>query len=506
MSNTLAFSCPVHLDLKTYQNNIDKVAIIDKNKSYTFWDIYSKSLVVQKLLESAISQDGTNCIAQLLPNDASYVIAQVAIWKTGNIVIPLHPLHPESQLNYFINDSKCSVIITNEDLASKHSSFLSNHKVIILERIFLNKEENASEKEKFISQNNPLSESEVQKLKESPALIVYTSGTTGPPKGAILTHGNIDAQVRSLSEAWEISSRDVMLHCLPLHHIHGIVNALVCPLACGARVILEPQFKAPLIWSKFLDSEAEISSRVSLFMAVPTIYVKLIDEFEKNLASSENHREFVKTFCTENIRLMVSGSAPLPSPVLEKWREITGLTLLERYGMSEIGMALSNPLHGERKPGELLVKGPNVFLKYWEKEEATKKEFTSDGWFSTGDTVAYIDGNYKILGRTSADIIKSGGFKVSALDVERELLSHPDIADVAVVGVPDDTWGERVAALVVLKNKPELDVTALRALLKEKIPYYQVPTLYKFLSEGLPRNAMGKVNKKELVTKFFPSQ
>ncbi|RXG67396.1 putative ligase [Armadillidium vulgare] len=276
MSNTLAFPCPVHLDLKTYQNNIDKIAKIDKNKSYTFWDIYSKSLVVQKLLESAISQDGTNCIAQLLPNDASYVIAQVAIWKTGNIVIPLHPLHPESQLNYFINDSKCSVIITNEDLASKHSSFLSHHKSdfsflygllmelvllsrsplqiylliwkkeenkeiksreskgIILERTFLNKEENASEKEKFISQNNPLSESEVQKLKESPALIVYTSGTTGPPKGAVLTHRNIDAQVRSLSEAWEISSKDVMLHCLPLHHIHGIVNALVCPLAYGA--------------------------------------------------------------------------------------------------------------------------------------------------------------------------------------------------------------------------------------------------------------------------------
>ncbi|KAB7501686.1 Acyl-CoA synthetase family member 3, mitochondrial [Armadillidium nasatum] len=282
-------------------------------------------------------------------------------------------------------------------------------------------------------------------------------------------------------------------------------------------------------------------------MAVPTIYVKLIEEYENNLASILHQREFVKKVCSDNIRLMISGSAPLPLPVLEKWREITGHTLLERYGMTEIGMALTNPLKGERKPGyvgkpmpgvkvkivrfsprkdsyetlcegnsektvvtpgcdkesgELLVKGPNVFKKYWEKEEATKKEFTSDGWFCTGDTVVYINGYYKVLGRTSADIIKSGGFKISALDVEREILSHPDIRDVAVIGLPDVTWGEKVVALIVLKNESDLDEKMLKCWLKERIPHYQVPSVVKFLPEGLPRNAMGKVNKKELVAKM----
>ncbi|RXG67395.1 Acyl-CoA synthetase family member 3, mitochondrial [Armadillidium vulgare] len=487
------------------------------------WDGYA----VYKSIKSVKDKD-CSCIAQLLPNDASYVIAQAAIWKTGNIAVPLHPHHPESQLKYFINDSKSRFIITNEELASKFSSLLSGYKVL-LENSFLKKDDEIGGRNEVEISDDSVSETEILKLNESPALIIYTSGTTGPPKGVVLSHGNIHSQIDCIHKAWEIGPSDVILHCLPLHHVHGVVNALLSPLSCGGRVIMEPHFKASSIWSKFLNLETEISSRVNLFMAVPTIYVKLIEEYENNLASILHQREFVKKVCSDNIRLMISGSAPLPLPVLEKWREITGHTLLERYGMTEIGMALTNPLKGERKPGYVGKPMPGVKVKIVrfspkrdsyetlcegnsektvvtpgcdKEEEATKKEFTSDGWFCTGDTVAYINGYYKVLGRTSADIIKSGGFKISALDVEREILSHPDIRDVAVIGLPDVTWGEKVVALIVLKTESDLDEKMLKLWLKERIPHYQVPSVVKFLSEGLPRNAMGKVNKKELVAKM----
>ncbi|MCL4135913.1 UNVERIFIED_CONTAM: hypothetical protein GTU68_057233 [Idotea baltica] len=378
--------------------------------------------------------------------------------------------------------------------------------------------------------------------------MIHTSGTTGPPKGVVLTHGNIQSQVQSINTAWELTSNDVLLHCLPLNHVHGIVNALLCPLYCGAKVVMEPHFSASSVWSKLLNLNPEVSSRVNLLMAVPTIYAKLIDEYETSFVNDNRRREFVKKVCVENVRLMVSGSAPLPEPLLQKWRQITGHTLLERYGMTEIGMALTNPLKGERIPGfvgkpfpgvrvkvarfspkrdayetlcegthegtsvapgfkgeagELLVKGPNVFREYWQREEATKKEFTKDGWFCTGDTAAYIDGSYKILGRTSVDIIKSGGFKVSALDVERQLLSHPGIVDVAVVGVPDMTWGEKIGCVVVWKGEAVLDLATLREWAKERLPHYQVPSALKVLPDALPRNNMGKVNKKELLKQYF---
>lgn len=233
----------------------------------------------------------------------------------------------------------------------------------------------------------------------------------------------------------------------------------------------------------------------------------------------------------------------MPTPVLGAWQAATGHTLLERYGMTEIGMALSNPLHGTRHPGavgsplpgvqvrivrwledggcqvvaeatsekvevyvegqegELLVKGPNVFKEYHNKPEATAKEFTEDGWFKTGDTSQVVDGVFKILGRTSVDIIKSGGYKISALDVERVLLTHPHIKDVAVVGVEDQVWGQVVSAVVVARREG-LSLQEVRQWAKDRMPGYSLPNKMVVLDE-LPRNVMGKVNKKELVKQIF---
>lgn len=223
---------------------------------------------------------------------------------------------------------------------------------------------------------------------------------------------------------------------------------------------------------------------------------------------------------------MVSGSAALPVSVMEKWHVISGHWLLERYGMTEIGMAISNPFHGERKPGhvglalpgvqvrlmgdeeeiqeellpgEIQIKGPNVFQAYWNKAQATAETFTEDGWFKTGD-VAHLDqGYFKILGRSSVDIIKSGGYKLSALEIEEVIRQHPEVADCGVVGLADEEWGEIVAVVLVLKSA--LDVQGLNTWLRERLPGYKVPRKY-LVKEDLPRNAMGKVTKNDLKGMF----
>jgi len=258
-------------------------------------------------------------------------------------------------------------------------------------------------------------------------------------------------------------------------------------------------------------------------MAVPTVYVKLIAAWE---AAPPASREALSRSCAR-LRLMVSGSAALPVSTLKRWEEISGHTLLERYGMTEIGMALSNPLKGKRIPGsvgtplpgvtiqlagedgqpvhpgtagEIWIRGPGVFDEYWGKPEATRDAFR-DGWFLTGDTAVLENGAYRILGRTSIDILKTGGHKVSALEIEEVLRAHPAIAECAVVGVPDPEWGQRVAAALVLKEGSTLDITGLRNWARESLSSYKLPTKL-LLLDALPRNAMGKIVKPAISAMF----
>jgi len=258
-------------------------------------------------------------------------------------------------------------------------------------------------------------------------------------------------------------------------------------------------------------------------MAVPTVYVKLIAAWE---AAPPARREALSRSCAR-LRLMVSGSAALPVSTLKRWEEISGHTLLERYGMTEIGMALSNPLKGKRIPGsvgtplpgvtiqlagedgqpvhpgtagEIWIRGPGVFDEYWGKPEATRDAFR-DGWFLTGDTAVLENGAYRILGRTSIDILKTGGHKVSALEIEETLRAHPAIAECAVVGVPDPEWGQRVAAALVLKEGSTLDITGLRNWARESLSSYKLPTKL-LLLDALPRNAMGKIVKPAISAMF----
>ena len=261
------------------------------------------------------------------------------------------------------------------------------------------------------------------------------------------------------------------------------------------------------------------SGDLTLFMAVPTIYHRLIAEVDK---ASSSERQRFKEGC-EKLRLMVSGSAALPIPVLERWRELSGHTLLERFGMTEIGMGLSNPLRGERvpgevgrplpgvevrlvdddgasigegMPGEIQVKGPGVFSEYWERPEATAEAFTPDGWFRTGDTAVVEDGRYRILGRSSVDILKSGGEKISALEIEDVLLRHDAVGEAAVVGIDDEEWGQRVVAVVVATAPVEAE--ELKEWCRAHLAAHKVPKAYHF-AETIPRNPLGKTLKPEVV-------
>jgi malonyl-CoA/methylmalonyl-CoA synthetase len=290
----------------------------------------------------------------------------------------------------------------------------------------------------------------------------------------------------------------------------------------GATCEMLPGFDAEAVWTRFAADDGP-----NLFMAVPTIYTRLIAFWE---SLPEQRQGNLRTAC-ERFRLMVSGSAALPVPVLEKWRAISGQTLLERYGMTEIGMGLSNPLHGERRPGfvgtplpgvdirlrgedggrvpdgqpgEIQVRGATVFGEYWRRPEATAEAFTEDGWFRTGDIAVVEEGAYRILGRNSVDIIKTGGYKVSALEIESVLRTHEAIGECAVVGVEDKEWGQRVAAAVVLRDRRRLDLETLRSWGKERLATYKVPSLLKAVDQ-LPRNAMGKVTKPEVVKLFGSS-
>lgn len=470
--------------------------------------------------------------------------------------MPLSPLHPKNILLYYANDTNASLLITSHtyaDLMQKVAKNTTTPIHVLDDKLQLKTTQKFPKSKTDLYTSLPLSF-----YSSSNALIIYTSGSTGNPKGVVLTHKNINFQINSLLEAWKWSDKDTILHTLPLHHVHGIVNALLCPLYIGAKTIILPKFDPHNVWAALLGIGMKPEDgKVNMYMAVPTIYAKLIEEYEKAFKGDPKMVAYIKNTMINKIRLMVSGSAPLPAPVYQKWLDISGQRLLERFGMTEIGMALSNLYEGDREPGyvgvplpgvsvrlvdtddksgknetilestnnkgkintqtnnkyikdkalmagELLVKSDGVFKEYFNRPDATQKEFTVDKWFKTGDICGYSleKKKFQILGRKSVDIIKSGGYKISALEVETVLLSHPDIKDCAVVGIKDEKYGQVVAAIIVLNQEKKLTLEDLKVWLADKIPTYVIPRRVEVVKEIL-KNSMGKVNKKELQETIF---
>ena len=488
--------------IKGAEHYLDRRAIIVSDSLFTYRDLLAASCKVASCLLDGAHDLKEMRVAFLIPPGFQYVAVQWGIWRAGGIAVPLCVFHPQPELEYVIEDSDAAIVVSHPDFEKKLRPIAeAKNRRFLLATDLLNAEP------------SPLPNVGMRRR----AMMLYTSGSTGKPKGVVTTHKNIEAQAMSLISAWEWTSEDYILNALPLHHIHGIVNVLTCALRMGAVCEILPKFDAEEVWARIMKGN------LTLFMAVPTIYVKLIAFWE---TASPEHQKAMSAACSK-LRLMVSGSAAAPVSLIEKWKTISGHVLLERYGMTEIGMALSNPLHGERvkgyvgtplpnmevrlvdekgklvEPGiqgEIQVKGPAVFLEYWRNPEATKSCFC-EGWFCTGDVAVIENGNFRILGRKSVDIIKTGGYKVSALEIEEVLRTHPCIKDCAVVGIEDCEWGERVSAALVLKDGSDLTLQLLRKWAKEKLAVYKVPTQM-CVCIDLPRNQMGKVQKPK-VAKLF---
>ena len=480
----------------------ERTAIISNESQYSFDQLLSKSRIIASNILNGEKDLFESRVVFLINPSFEYVATQWAIWRAGGVAVPLCSLHPLPSLKYVIEDSEASILIISKSFKNllKPLSKKLKIKLILIEEII---------DSTFIE----LPEISIERR----AMILYTSGTTSLPKGVVTTHKNIQFQIESLVEAWKWQSNDHILNILPLHHIHGIINVLGCALWSGACCEFLPKFDSKKVWDKISSAE------LTLFMAVPTIYFKLIDFWE----SSSKDKKLLLSRGVKKLRLMVSGSAALPVSVLEKWKEITSHILLERYGMTEIGMALSNSYEGERRPGhvglplpgvkvrladsngneinnigdsgEIQIKGPNVFKEYWNKPNETIESY-QDGWFKSGDIAIFNNGMYKILGRDSVDIIKSGGYKISALEIEDVLRTNPNIKECAVIGLPDSEWGEIVAASLIIYEK-KINFNDLKLWLKEFLPSYKIPRKY-IIQKELPRNTLGKVTKNALKNAF----
>ncbi|UNI23223.1 hypothetical protein JDV02_009056 [Purpureocillium takamizusanense] len=552
-------------------------------------------------------------VAFLVENSYDYVVTLLACLAARAIAVPLSPAFPAPELQYILDHSEACLLVSSPRFTPKANEVLATGLASPPAHVELPKHLGVGS---AAPETVPLDDTDPA----GAGLMLYTSGTTNRPKGVLLPQAVLTAQSRSLIEAWNYTPADRLLHVLPLHHIHGTVNALLTPLLAGSSIEFMFPFNADAVWRRlaapFLPATdgttpASISSNgtltngtssaaanshpptvngttastkspttngatpappapISFFTVVPTVYSRL-------LASHKHLPPAVQLAARDavspaHMRLAISGSAALPTPVKAAWRDLSrGNVLLERYGMTEVGMALScglafadrvdasvgwplpsvqarlvdvdtgevipegkdvDPLTGRERAGEIQLRGPTVFQEYWRNPDATAKEFvldsTSDGddgarpWFKTGDVAVrrpvpsaghapdqpWARGPmYFILGRRTADIIKTGGEKVSALEVERELLSLPEVAEAAVVAVPSGNWGQKVGAVIILDG----DVVGkwspldMRRALKPRLANYKIPQVMKVV-DHIPRNAMGKINKKQLVKAIFADE
>jgi malonyl-CoA/methylmalonyl-CoA synthetase len=465
----------------SFKGRRDRAALEFRDQTFTFGELDARSnRLAQVLIKRGLEKSDRLCV--YLVNCVEMIDIYLACLKLGVIFVPINILYRDREISHILSDAEPRALITDTttvadiaiwtpaDLAQEAARMEAVRPAVDLDG-------------------------------DSPAGIIYTSGTTGTSKGAVLTHNNFAANTVNLLTCWRITENDRFLLALPLFHVHGLGNGLHCWLVSGCLMRLLERFEHQNAAAEFLDF------RPALFFGVPTIYVRLLG-IERKKARQ------IGAF----MRLFVSGSAPLPAQVFEEFRELFGHTILERYGMSETIMNLSNPYEGERRPGtvgfplpgvsvrllnhelqpvsdgetgELYLRGPNVFAGYWKREDATRDAFV-DGYFRTGDLATRsADGYFTLSGRKS-DLIISGGFNIYPREIEEFLQEQAEIAEAAVVGLPDRMRGEIPVAYVVMTEA--IDTALIEARCREKLASFKIPRQF-IAVEKLPRNAMGKIQK-----------
>ncbi len=522
-------------NVRKYPNKIALEFIDPPLQRLTYAELDESVNRVVGYLQSLGLQHGDR-VALQLSKCLEFILLHLAALRLGAITLPLNLAYPPDELKYFLEDSGAKLFFALESSKEKIQSILPQLPDL-QECIFLDPSE-PSQFNSLISNSlitnyqsgldTPLDEHlgllDHQKLPNTnyqppisnslislpsindTAVIIYTSGTTGRPKGAEITHGNLISNLQSLHEAWDWQPDDVLLHVLPIFHVHGLFVALHGALDAGATTLLMREFDACKTLQTLVDR------RCTVFMAVPTIHQRLLDVPE------------AKSFDLSHLRLITSGSDRLPDEVFTGFQQTFGHTLLERYGMTETGMNCSNPLNGERRIGsvglplpgvevrviaetgeilpegeigELEIRGPNVFKGYWRQPDKTSASFSADGWFRTGDLgFREKDGYITLCGR-SKDLIISGGLNIYPPEVERVLVEHPAVEACAVIGCLDKEWGEKVIAVVVLNKTESASGEELIRFCRERLAPYKSPKSIVF-RDDLPRNAMGKVQKTEL--------
>ncbi|MEQ8266318.1 MAG: malonyl-CoA synthase [Parvibaculum sp.] len=427
------------------------------------------------------------------------LVIYLACLRGGFVFLPMNTAYRPDEVDYLVGDAEPALIVCDPSMEASHQEIAARHGSPHL--LTLDAEAHGSLVDKALAVTDALPPATCGA--NDLAAILYTSGTTGKPKGAMLSHGNLAANGLALRDAWRFTENDVLLHALPIFHAHGLFVACHCALLSAAKMIWRQKFDRADVLRQL--------PRATVFMGVPTFYTRL-------LAGNDFNRDLV-----DHMRLFTSGSAPLLAETFDEFRARTGHAILERYGMTETGMNTSNPYEGERRAGTvgfplpgvevrvvdgedrplasgeiggLQVRGPNVFTGYWRMPEKSAEEFTADGegWFRTGD-VAMIDsdGYVHLVGRAK-DLIISGGFNVYPKEIEELIDDMPEVLESAVVGVPHEDFGEAGVAVVVLREGESLDEATLLPRLKERIANYKVPKRA-FFVESLPRNTMGKVQK-----------
>ncbi len=438
------------------------------------------------------------------------VVAHLALQKMGAIAVPLNPGFKKSEMNYLLNDADPKLVISDPDKIDMLSAIVPNSRFLSVDTRKPYREEDYFEQADW----EPV---EIDILPQDPGLIIYTSGTTGNPKGAVLTHRNLVCDAQNVIKVWEISETDVLCHALPLFHVHGLCFALHTALLTGAGVVMLDGFNPETVVAVLARRDQKM--KCSLFMAVPAMYAKLMDALEG------------KRLDFDHIRLWTSGSAPLLAKDFTRIRHTFGKPPVEREGMSETGMNFSNPLHGQRKPGSIGLPMPGVQVRivdpesftdvphgqigelwlksaaitpgYWRKPKETSETF-EQGWFRTGDLGKMdVDGYFYLTDRIK-HIIITGGENVSAKEVETVINSVDGVAESAVVGLPDEKWGEKVVAAVVAQPGKALNPNEIQKVCKQQLHNWKCPKQIIFVRE-IPKNTMGKVLK-EAVKDLFPER